>query len=85
MTKGIYEIKNILLFSKLVSIIEDFSIFMKNNFALTSVYSFGDLGSIITILSPVNEEHINNISYDYSDDEDDVELVKSNGNMLDFF
>jgi hypothetical protein len=85
MTKGIYEIKNILLFSKLISIIEDFSIFMKNNFALTSVYSFGDLGSIITILSPVNEEHINNISYDYSDDEDDVELIKSNGNMLDFF
>ena len=84
-TKGIYETKNILLFSKLISTTEEFSIFMKNNFALTSIYSFGDLGSIVTILSPINEEHINNISYDYSDDEDDVELIKSNGNTLDFF
>jgi hypothetical protein len=84
-TKGIYETKNILLFSKLTSICDEFSFFMKNNFALTSIYSFGEYGSITTILSPINESHINNLEYDYSDDEDDVELIKTNTNTLDFF
>jgi hypothetical protein len=83
--KGIFEIKNILLFSKLISITGEFSLFMKNDFALTSVYSFGEYGLIMTMLSRVNEEHINNLEYDYSDDEDDVELIKSNDNMLDYY
>lgn len=83
-TVGIYETKNILLFSKLSSITKDFSLFMKNNFALTSIYSFEEYGTITTILSPINEEHINNVSYDYSDDEDDVDLIEMSGNLLDF-
>ena len=84
-TKGIYEAKNIILFSKLISITDELYLFMKNNFALTSVYSFGDNGSITTILSPINEEHVNNLTYDYSDDEDDIELIKSNGNLMDYY
>ena len=84
-TKGIYETKNIIVFSKLISISEELSLFMKNNFALTSIYSFGDYGSITTILSPVNEEHVNNLVYDYSDDEDDIDLIKSNANTLDYY
>jgi hypothetical protein len=84
-TKGIYETKNIILFSKLISISEEFSLFMKINFPLTSVYSFGEYGSITSILSPINEEHINNLEYDYSDDEDDVELIATNTNTLDYY
>jgi hypothetical protein len=82
--KGIYETKNIMLFSKLSTICDELSLFIKNNFALTCIYSFGNNGSIITVLSPINEEHINNLTYDYSDDEDDIELIKSNGNILDY-
>ena len=82
--KGIYEIKNILLFSKLVGITENFSIFIKNNFALTTIYSLGDYGTISTILSPVNQEHINNKDYEYSDEEDDdIELINTNSNFID--
>ena len=81
---GIYETKNILLFSKLSTITEEFSLFMKNNFALTSFYSFGEYGSISTILSPVNEEYINNLTYDYSDQsDDDDDLIQTNLNILD--
>ena len=80
--KGIYELKNIILLSKLSSITEEFSLYMKNNFAITSLYSFGENGSITTILSPINEEHINNLSYDYSDDEDEIELIKDNLNNI---
>ena len=57
---------------------------MKNNFALTTIYSFGDYGSVTTILSPVNEEHINNLSFNYSDDEDDIDLIELNNNIMDF-
>jgi hypothetical protein len=83
--KGIYEIKNILLFTKLSSITEEFSFYMKNNFALTYVFNFNEYGSLSVILSPVNEEHINNQLYDYSDDEDDIELINNNSNILDLY
>ena len=83
--KGVYEIKNITLFNKLLTITSDFSICMKNNFALTSIYSFDEFGSFTTVLSPVNEDYINNVSYDYSDDEDDIDLIQSNQNILDFY
>lgn len=81
----IYEIKNILMFSRLASITEEFSFYMKNNFALTSIFNFGECGSISVILSPVNEEHISNKDYDYSDDEDDVELLNTNSNILNLY
>lgn len=81
----IYEIKNILIFSRLATITEEFSFYMKNNFPLTSIFNFGDYGSISVILSPVNEEHISNKDYDYSDDEDDVELLDTNSNILDLY
>lgn len=81
----IYEIKNILMFSRLTTITEEFSFYMKNNFPLTSIFNFGDYGSISVILSPVNEEHISNKDYDYSDDEDDVELLNTNSNILDIY
>ena len=81
----IYEIKNILLFSRLVSITEEFSFYMKNNFPLTSIFNFGDYGSVSVMLSPVNEEHISNKDYNYSDDEDDIELLNINSNILDLY
>ena len=83
--EGVYELKNILMFSKLSTITEEFSFYMKNNFALTSIYNFGNCGSISVILSPSSEEYINNQQYDYSDDEDDVELLNNNSTILDLY
>lgn len=81
-----YEIKNILLFARLSSITENLTFYMKNNFALTSIFNFGDYGVMYVILSPSSEEYINNKSYDYSDDEeDDIQLLNTNSNMMDLY
>ena len=82
----IYDIKNILLFSRLSSITENFSFYMKNNFALTSIFNFGDCGVMYVILSPSSEEYINNQSYEYSDDDDDdVQLLNTSSNIMNFY
>jgi len=82
-----YEIKNILLFSRLSTITDNFTFYMKNNFALTLIFNFGDCGMMYVILSPSSDEYINNQSYDYSDDddEDDIKLLNTNSNILDLY
>jgi proliferating cell nuclear antigen PCNA len=69
--QGIYEIKNIVLFTKCASLCNDLEIYMKNDFALTVIYTIATLGTITISLSPIKEENIKNISYSYSDDEDE--------------
>ncbi len=82
----IYELKNIMIFSKLSVITKEFSFYMKNNFALTSIFDFGNNSSMSVILSHSSEEYINNQQYDYSDDEDDdIELLNTNSNILDLY
>jgi proliferating cell nuclear antigen PCNA len=80
--QGIYELKNIVLFSKCANLCNDIQIFMKNDFALTIIYTIATLGTITIALSPVKEENIKNISYSYSDDEDELELIDDNNNLL---
>jgi hypothetical protein len=48
---------------------------MKNDFALTIIYTIATLGTITIALSPIKEENIKNISYSYSDDEDDIDVI----------
>jgi hypothetical protein len=50
-----------------------------------SYFAFLKKRNFTTILSPVNEEYINNITYDYSDDEDEVDLIKTNNNFIDLY
>lgn len=79
--QGVYELKNIVLFTKCAHLCNDISIYMKNDFALTIIYTIATLGTITIALSPVKEENIRNISYSYSDDEDnevinDINILK---------
>ena len=69
--QGVYELKNIVLFTKCASLCNDISIFMKNDFALTVIYTIATLGTITIAISPVKEENIRNISYNFSDEEED--------------
>jgi proliferating cell nuclear antigen PCNA len=73
--QGIYELKNIVLFTKCANVCNDIEIYMKNDFALTIIYTIATLGTITIALSPVKEENIKNISYSYSDDEEDMEVI----------
>ena len=50
---------------------------MKNDFALTVIYTIATLGTITIALSPVKEENIRSITYSNSDEEDDF-LNESN-------
>lgn len=74
--QGVYELKNIVLFTKCANLCNDISIFMKNDFPLTIIYTIATLGTITIAISPVKEENIRNITYNYSDEED----VIDNGN-----
>lgn len=76
--QGIYELKNIVLFSKCANLCNDIKIYMKNDFALTIIYTIATLGIITIALSPVKEENIKNISYSYSDDEDEIDVISTN-------
>lgn len=76
--QGVYELKNIVLFTKCASLCNDISIFMKNDFALTVIYTIATLGTITIAISPVKEENIRNISYNYSDEEDDDDDISEN-------
>jgi proliferating cell nuclear antigen PCNA len=76
--QGIYEIKNIVLFTKCASLCTELEIFMKNDFALTIVYTIATLGTITISLSPIKEENIKNISYSYSDDENEITGFNNN-------
>ncbi len=80
--QGIYELKNIVLFTKCANLCNDIEIYMKNDFALTIIYTIATLGTIKIALSPVKEENIKNISYSYSDDEDDLEIIGGGMNIL---
>ncbi len=80
--QGIYELKNIVLFTKCASLCNDIEIYMKNDFALTVIYTIATLGTIKIAISPVKEENIKNISYSYSDDEDELEIIGGGANVL---
>ena len=73
--QGIFELKNIVLFTKCANLCNDIQIYMKNDFALTIVYTIATLGTITIAISPIREDNIKNISYTYSDDEDDIEVI----------
>jgi proliferating cell nuclear antigen len=80
--QGIYELKNIVLFTKCANLCNDIEIYMKNDFALTIIYTIATLGTITIALSPGKEENIKNISYSYSDDEDELEIIGGGANKL---
>lgn len=79
--QGVYELKNIVLFTKCANLCNDISIYMKNDFALTIIYTIATLGTITIALSPMKEENIRNISYNYSDDEEDNDVSDNCGQV----
>jgi len=80
--QGIFELKNIVLFYKCASLCNDIQVFMKNDYALSIVYTIATLGTLTVALSPIKEENIKNMSYEDSDD-DEVSLIASGRNNLD--
>lgn len=76
--KGVYPIKYLVLFVKCANLCENVEIYMKNEYTLTVKFPTISFGTIIISLSPVNEECIKNVDYDYSEDEDEIDVIGNN-------
>ena len=66
--QGVYELKNIVLFTKCANLCNDIEIFVKNDFPITIVYTIATLGTITIAISPVKEENIRSITSNSDDD-----------------
>lgn len=75
---GVYPIKYLVLFVKCANLCENIEIYMKNEYSLIVKFPTLSFGSIIISLSPVNEECIKNVDYDYSEDEDEIDVIGNN-------
>ena len=79
--QGIYELKNIMLFSKCAPLSAQIMITMKNDNILTIKYEINTIANLVVALSPVDERNINK-NYNYSDDEDDINVKCNSDNNL---
>lgn len=80
--EGSYPIKFLTLCIKCANLCEDIEIYMKNKYSLTIKYQTISFGKIIISISPINEDCIKNVDYDYSDDEDDIDVIGNNINKI---
>lgn len=66
--QGIFDLKNLVLFSKCASLCDDIEIYMKNDLPLVIKYTVATLGRILLCLAPVKEDATKNANY--SDEEE---------------
>jgi proliferating cell nuclear antigen PCNA len=72
--QGIFELKNLVLFSKYSNLCTDIQIFMKNNYPLCIKYSIATLGHLFFCLTPIKEDDIMENFSDEDEDYDDEEI-----------
>lgn len=65
--QGIYELKNLVLFTKCSNLCNDIQIFMKNNYPLVIKYTVATLGRVLLCLTPISDPYEKN---NYSDNEE---------------
>ena len=82
---GVYPINNLILFGKCANLCENLQIYMKNKDRLVVKLLTTSFGTITISLPPVNEDCIKNIDYDYSDDEEEVNVIDNYSNKLNFY
>lgn len=66
--QGIFELKNLVMFSKYSNLCGDIQIFMKNNYPLCIKYHIATLGRLFFCLTPIKED---DITENFSDEDDD--------------
>lgn len=66
--QGIFELKNLVLFSKCATLCNDIEIYMKNNYPLVIKYTVATLGRVILCLTPINENAAKNSNYSDEDE-----------------
>lgn len=66
--QGIFELKNLVLFSKCASLSGEIEIFMKNSFPLVIKYTIATLGRILLCLTPITEDSTKDANYSDEDE-----------------
>ena len=61
--QGIFELKNLVLFSKCASLCTDIEIFLKNDYPLVIKYTVATLGRILLCLTPIKPDNTKNTNY----------------------
>lgn len=80
--QGIYDVRNVVLFTKCATICGDINIYMKNGFPLTVCYPIPNYGTFTVAFTPTSDDHINNEDYPYSDDEENIEMLLDNDGII---
>lgn len=73
--QGIYELRNLVLFSKCASLCNDIEIYMKNDYPLVIKYTVATLGRVLLCLTPINDDNADYSDEDDNYSDDDVELL----------
>lgn len=73
--QGIYELRNLVLFSKCASLCNDIEIYMKNDYPLVIKYTVATLGRVLLCLTPINDDNADYSGEDDNYSDDDVELL----------
>lgn len=68
--QGIFELKNLVMFSKYSNLCQSILIFMKNNYPLCIKYTIATLGHMLFCLTPIKED---DLMENFSDEEDDYD------------
>jgi proliferating cell nuclear antigen len=68
--QGLYDLKNLSLFSKCGNLCNNIELYMMNKYPLFIKYKVGNLGEVYLVLSPINTNN-NLIESDDDDDDDD--------------
>jgi len=74
--QGVFELRNLVLFSKCSQLCNDIEIYMKNEYPLVIKYTVATLGRILLCMSPVNQQNQNFSDNDEFYSDDDVDLKK---------
>lgn len=69
--QGVFELKNLVLFTKCSNLCDDIQIYMKNNYPLVIKYTIATLGKLMLCISPVNDKDDNHDNMDNIDDIED--------------
>lgn len=66
--QGIFELKNLVLFSKCATLCNEIELYIRNSFPLVIKYTVATLGRILLCLTPIKDETVRNAKY--GDDEE---------------
>jgi proliferating cell nuclear antigen PCNA len=75
---GTFPIKYLVSFVKCAGLCEDINFYFKTEYSLTVKFPILTFGTITIAISPINEECIKNVEYDYSEDEDNIVVIGNN-------